>query len=127
MKTYIGTKFINAEPQTCQKDTHLSKVGDAGYKVEYEDGYISWSPAVVFEEAYRAVEGVSFGLAFEAMRKGMGARLPHWKHDVVIRAQFPDDNSKMTAPYLYVESDNGKVPWKETNPELFSDSWQITE
>ena len=53
MKQFIGTKIVKAEPQTCQKDIHNSKVGDAGYKVEYEDGYISWSPAEAFEKAYR--------------------------------------------------------------------------
>lgn len=26
-----------------------------GYKVEYEDGYISWSPSWVFENAYRKI------------------------------------------------------------------------
>lgn len=52
-------------------------------------------------------------------------RLPQWKEDVVIRAQYPDENSKMTAPYLYVESRFGKVPWKETMIELFAESWQV--
>ena len=31
-------------------------------------------------------------------------RLPHWSPEVIIRAQCPDENSKMTAHYLYVES-----------------------
>ena len=44
MKAYIGTKLINAEPET--------KDGEAGYKVVYADGYTSWSPASAFEKAY---------------------------------------------------------------------------
>lgn len=47
MKTYIGSKVINAEPQ--EKD------GEPGYKVVYPDNYVSWSPKAVFEEAYRLV------------------------------------------------------------------------
>ena len=71
--------------------------------------------------------GMSFGAALEAMKLGKGARLPHWKEDVVIRAQFPDKNSKMTHPYLYVESRNGLVPWRETMVELFAEDWQIVD
>lgn len=44
MKHYIGIKHIQAEPQ--EKD------GKPGYKVVYPDGYVSWSPKEVFDEAY---------------------------------------------------------------------------
>ena len=54
-------------------------------------------------------------------------RLPQWKEDVVIRAQYPDEHSKMTAPYLYVESRFGRVPWKETMIELFSENWEVVD
>jgi len=47
MKTYIGCKIINAEPQ--------EKNGEQGYKVVYPDGYVSWSPKSVFEGAYREI------------------------------------------------------------------------
>lgn len=69
----------------------------------------------------------SFGDAFEEIKHGMGMRLPSWSGDVVIRVQSPDEHSKMTAPYLYVESRFGKVPWKETMIELFSEDWEIVE
>ena len=123
MKKYIGTKIIEAEPMS---RSHGDKAED-GYKVRYPDGYESWSPKDVFEEAYREASGVSFGLALEAMKKGKGARLPKWSKDVIIRAQFPDEHSKLTSPYLYVESRFGRVPWKETMIELFSDDWEIVE
>lgn len=47
MKAYIGTKIVNAEPQ--------EKGGEHGYRVVYADGYASWSPRGVFEEAYRPI------------------------------------------------------------------------
>lgn len=72
-------------------------------------------------------KGVGFGEALEAMKAGKGARLPKWSPEVVIRAQYPDEHSKMTAPYLYVESRFGRVPWKETMIELFSEDWEIVE
>lgn len=45
MKTYIGTKIVNAQPEQRQ--------GLDGYRVEYNDGYTSWSPKDVFERCYR--------------------------------------------------------------------------
>lgn len=44
MQTYIGVKLIHAEPEM--------KDGKLGYKVQYEDGYTSWSPKEAFEKAY---------------------------------------------------------------------------
>jgi len=70
---------------------------------------------------------MNFGNAFEEAKSGNGMRLPFWSSDVIIRVQYPDDNSKMTAPYLYVESRFGKVPWKETMIELFSEEWVVTK
>lgn len=65
MKKYIGTKSVEAESMTkgdayganllrnCLK---LSEEKNPGYKVRYEDGYESWSPKDVFENAYKAAE-----------------------------------------------------------------------
>ena len=70
---------------------------------------------------------MNFGDAFEMIKKNVdyGMRLPAWSSDVKIKVQRPDENSKMTAPYLYVESRFGKVPWKETMIELFSEEWEV--
>ena len=73
---------------------------------------------------------LSFGKAFDTIRmdtENLGMRLPSWKEDVIVRVQMPDANSKMTAPYLYVESRKGRVPWKETMIELFSKEWGVVE
>jgi len=70
-------------------------------------------------------EFLNFGQALEGMKKGMSASLPSWGKDVFIKAQYPDSGSKMTAPYLYVTSRFGSVPWKETMIELFSEEWQV--
>lgn len=70
---------------------------------------------------------MNFGEALEAVKKGNGMRLPSWSEDVAIYAQYPDENSKMTAPYLYVQSRFGMVPWKETMIELFSEDWEVVE
>lgn len=71
MRRYVGTKAINAKPMTRAAYNDLrgwelpadENGDDAGYLVEYADGqrpnvegfagYVSWSPADVFERAYR--------------------------------------------------------------------------
>lgn len=73
MKTYTGTKVINAKPMTRGEynvfrgwDLPANEDGsDEGYLVEYTDGgkanttayagYVSWSPKDVFERAYKRV------------------------------------------------------------------------
>lgn len=49
MKSYIGCKIIQAEFMLSADDQQ------PGYKVIYPDGYISWSPENVFENAYREI------------------------------------------------------------------------
>jgi len=69
---------------------------------------------------------MNFGAAFSQVKEdGKSMRLPQWSEEVKIKAQIPDEHSKMTAPYLYVESRFGMVPWKETMIELFSDAWEV--
>lgn len=68
---------------------------------------------------------MTFSKAFEEVKHGKAIRLPQWNKYVSIKAQYPDEHSKMTAPYLYVESRFGRVPWKETNIELFSNDWEV--
>lgn len=74
MKTYIGTKIVKAEPMS-QGDFVMvtGKEGvpitvdpngntPPGYKVVYEDGYMSWSPKEVFERCYREITEKEKGL-----------------------------------------------------------------
>lgn len=73
------------------------------------------------------LENQVFGKAIEYMKEGKTARLPQWGTDVFISIQTPDENSKMTAPYMYVTSRFGMVPWIPTMIEILSDKWQIRE
>lgn len=74
MKRYIGTKEIQAFPQT--------KEGRNGYAVIYPDGYSSWSPKDVFEAAYRTTEGdgqrLTFGDAIHFMKQGRACARAGW-------------------------------------------------
>lgn len=70
MKEYLGVKLVEAELQI--------KNNVLGYKVVYPDGYISWSPKDVFEEAYRKTDGLNFGLAIEGAKKGFKIARKGW-------------------------------------------------
>lgn len=73
---------------------------------------------------------LGFGVAFEEIKgskKELGMRQPEWSEDVVVKIQRPDAHSKMTAPYLYIESRFGRAPWKENIVELFSEKWEVVE
>lgn len=63
MKKYIGTKVIMAEPMTMTeaqkvlgRELKPATIEENGYLVEYKDGYKSWSPKSVFDEAYKLAE-----------------------------------------------------------------------
>lgn len=84
MKKYIGTKIIEAEPayrvvdaegnvRVVTEAAEAKRCGtvDLGYKVRYPDGYESFSPKGAFDDAYHPINGMNFGLAIEALRKGL--------------------------------------------------------
>ena len=80
MNKYIGCKMVSAEPAFSLDGVihpiedmellfeHEKERAKVGYKIEYPDGYISWSPKEVFEKAYMKLDdnkelpsGVSIG------------------------------------------------------------------
>ena len=119
LKTYIGVKIVQGEPQDCPKDSHKSKVGDPGFKVIYDNDYVSWSPEDVFKDAYRLTDGMTFGLAVEAMRKGSKVRLPEWDESHFISIA---ENGSIERTY-----DEYSVTWSPDHIEMLSDTWQIVD
>lgn len=96
MKTYIGTKIIQATPMKRMEYNQLrgwtvpedENGSDEGYLVEYTDGgkpnlagysgYVSWSPKAQFENAYQETSGLTFGLAVAALKKGHKVARAGW-------------------------------------------------
>ena len=75
----IGCKIVRAEPMS-EKDWFISKgepwtpskTNREGYKVRYPDGYVSWSPKIVFGEAYREMTINEAGLVIQGLSYGSG-------------------------------------------------------
>ncbi len=72
MEKYLGVKIVHAEPawkdlehvfRKTKFDEESSKKFNwqDGYKVVYEDGYESWSPKEVFENAYKQIKEEYYG------------------------------------------------------------------
>lgn len=73
MKTYIGTKIIQAEPM--DGITFSKKEGKSwseneetrpGYRVVSPDGYVSWSPEETFDLSHREITREEFVLVLES-------------------------------------------------------------
>jgi hypothetical protein len=48
--------------------------------------------------------------------------------NMYIMPQFPDKNSKMTLPYIYMKTvQNDLVPWVASHTDLFATDWEITQ
>lgn len=80
-----------------------------GYLVEYTDGgkpnhpdhsgYISWSPREQFEKAYRPTDGLSFGLALEALKQGKAIARKGWNGKGMFLFLLPGGRVPKTAIY----------------------------
>ena len=141
MQKYIGTKIIEAEPCKAWKDTKLHKAGEDGYKVRYPDGYESWSPKDVFEEAYRPTDCMSFGLAIEAMKKGKKVARRGWngKNQHI---ELATRISYMTAEGVFMNVEHEAIGnkaiafcgtsgvqmgWLASQADMLADDWEIVE
>jgi len=144
MKTYIGTKLIWAEAMTRQEYNDYRQWAlpaaedgdDKGYLVEYLDGgksndsrhagYISWSPAEQFDNAYRETSGLSFGLAIEALKKGLKVARAGWNgKDMWLLLVPGTELAKLNpgTPYAKALSVLGEVNACEILPHI--DMWTV--
>ena len=156
MKQYIGTKIIQAEPATKGQaaakrmglkvedcpDT-LAGMKEDGYRIIYHDGYESWSPKDVFEAAYRATDGMNFGLAIEAAKMGKKIAREGWNgkgmflYHVPAAAYPPSTEVAKEAfcgsdvpygAYIAMKTAQGNVvPWLASQTDMLADDWRIVE
>ena len=89
---YIRVNHVDAEPMTFGEfKEKFPKSGganierdpaDEGYVITYRKGrpneYVSWCPKAEFEAVSRPVEGMTFGMAIEAMKRGKKVTRRGW-------------------------------------------------
>lgn len=86
LKSYVGVKLVHAKPMTGDdykalkglQTTPEIKANDQGYWVQYQDGYTSWCPKEVFEQANTCIEGqFDFSIAMLCHKAGAKVTRPH--------------------------------------------------
>ena len=134
MKTYIGTKIIEAAPairmggkvyDANELIPRSMEMVEEGYKVRYQDGYESWSPKAVFEEAYRPIDGMNFGLAIEAMKKGKKCSLVglSFLFNLPARLHF----LPFFIAFAFCGTSGIQMGWLASQADMLSDDWEIVE
>lgn len=83
-------------------------------------------------DAYKTYETnnatmISFGEAIEEIKSGKRATREAWgSKSYWVEAQYPDEHSKMTIPYLvFCINDYERTPWIPTTSDFFEDDWII--
>ena len=138
MKKYIGTKLIEAAPAIRKGGKVYEKTQPIPRSMD-PDGYESFSPKQVFEEAYRLTDGLSFGLAIEAAKKGMKIARRGWNgknqyvelaerisyenaaHEV-INAKHEAIGNKALA---FVGTSGVQLGWLASQADMLADDWVI--
>jgi hypothetical protein len=169
VKNYIGVKQVRAKEMSKQEYNDFrgwelpydENGSDEGYLVEYldggasntekYDGYVSWSPKDVFERSYREINGLTFGLALEAMNKGEKVARKGWNGKgmwiaksgptpVLLEAdKFWNKHSKKAAeenggsmevlPYLIMKTADNKIlmGWLASQTDMLAEDWEIVD
>jgi hypothetical protein len=143
-KEYYGTKKVTAWKQ--EKD------GKPGYAVKYADGYISWSPKDVFEEAYKASGEMNFGHALIALKEGVKVARSGWNSKGMFLYHVPansypaqtdiakaywgakqaaDNPAAPMVPYgAYIAMKTAQenvVPWLASQTDVLAEDWAVVE
>lgn len=157
MRLYIGTKVLLAVAMS--RGEYVASRGwqmpadenpeDEGYQVQYQDGYISWSPKPQFEEAYETLDAMSFSHALQVLKdgkrvsragwngKGMwltlspGGIIPAERFWAQNNAQFAESQPGRAAevlPYITMKTADDKiVPWLASQTDLLANDWGVVE
>lgn len=162
MPKYIGTKVVQAKSMSL-KDAQIvlgreikpATVEEDGYLVVYKDGYRSWSPKSVFEEAYREVGyPASFGDAICLLKAGLAVRRKGWNgKGMFVVKQIPshieggiiptmqslpksakdillsreDAHMDYTNQMLIINLDGRADSWVPSVSDVFAEDWEVVE
>lgn len=81
------------------------------------------------------LERFNFGVALECLKEGKKCRRAGWNgKGIFIELQRPDEHSKMTHPYIFIDTtglqtDNpdapkDRVPWFASQTDMLAEDWE---
>lgn len=155
---YIRMHQVEAEPMT--RGVYNKSRGwdvpsnenhdDEGYKVTYPDGYVSWCPKAQFEEAGRPCDGMTFGMAVEAMKRGAKVARRGWNGKGMWicvplcdgpkeipatgvwgrpNAEYAEQNggTVKVMPYVTMKTADGAIVmgWLASQTDMLAEDWEI--
>lgn len=122
---------------------------DEGYKVTYPDGYVSWCPKAQFEAAARPCDGMTFGMAVEAMKRGAKVARRGWNGKGMYIWVMPGSTvsgcNQITDPHLAeIDKAEGEIRflgsirmrtatgdvltgWLASQTDMLAEDWEIVE
>ena len=147
---FIGVKIVDATPMTreaFEAQEGRSVGGDIhgdGYMVTYENGYRAWSPKSVFDAAYRQIDGMTFGLAIEALKMGKKVARAGWNGKGMFIFLIPGSTFKVNRPpllgiypegttigyrpHIDMKHANGDIgTWDCAIGDILGEDWQVVE
>ena len=79
---------------------------------------------------------MNFGQALTELKNGNKVKRKGWNGDGIFLAlQVPDKNSKMTQPYIYIDTlglktnnpnaPKGRVPWLASQTDMLAEDWEV--
>ena len=157
---YIRMHQVEAEPMTRGDYNKFrgweipsnENQADEGYKVTYPDGYVSWCPKTQFEEAGRPFDGMTFGMAIEAMKRGKKVARKGWNgkgmwlcvplcdgpKEIPATGVWGKPNAEYAAqnggtvkvmPYVTMKTADGSIVmgWLASQTDMLSEDWTVVE
>jgi hypothetical protein len=87
------------------------------------------------------MKNLNFGQAIEALKQGKRVAREGWNgKGLSIELQVPDEHSKMTLPYLFMNYPskpasesaplnhiNARVPWLASQTDMLAEDWMVVE
>lgn len=138
----MGKEFLIVEKMNRgtfnSKHNYDGKVDDR-FVIGYEVSMLNSFPLFIKEENFKMdnpIDFLSFGDALDALEDGKRVARKGWNgKGIFIELQVPDKNSKMSHPYIYIdttglESNNpdakrNLVPWLASQTDMLAKDWII--
>lgn len=81
---------------------------------------------------------MDFGEAIKALKTGKKVARAGWNgKGIFIELQRPDENSKMTHPYIFIDTTGlqtanvhapkNRVPWLASQTDMLAEDWEVVE
>ncbi len=73
-------------------------------------------------------EVFDFGIAIDLLKQNRKVSRSGWNgKGMWLALQVPDENSKMSLPYIYMKTaDNKLIPWLASQTDILAEDWSIS-